>query len=185
MSCPAGLYIFVSTAFYGYASTCYDTDPLSDVRVLCQGKTTNCTITFNDANFGGNPCSGHAVTKYGSATMYCIGKISGFIIFNSFHYIFSKTAIAKCSPHTVSVGRRALYLNTRARRIIFRNPYVTLPTFWHHWWGLRLLAEIAMWCINVRYMLGLYPLYVLSLCSFNINIHVLLSLITWHSSVKC
>lgn len=74
MVCTTGYYIFVSSAFYGYSSTCFDTDPLSDVRVACQGKNTNCTITFNDATFGGDPCSAHSVTKYGSATMSCVGE---------------------------------------------------------------------------------------------------------------
>ncbi|OWF56765.1 Hemicentin-1 [Mizuhopecten yessoensis] len=75
MVCQSGLYIFVSSAFYGYSTTCFDTDPLSDVRVACHGQATNCTITFNDATFGGNPCSSYSVTKYGYATMYCVESL--------------------------------------------------------------------------------------------------------------
>ncbi|XP_060084093.1 uncharacterized protein LOC132563347, partial [Ylistrum balloti] len=72
MVCPSGFYIHVYDAFYGNGTTCSDSTALSDVRTLCHGQTTSCTLIFNYANFGEDPCSSYAyLTNYGSATFHC------------------------------------------------------------------------------------------------------------------
>lgn len=83
LSCPADTWIEIKDAFYGKSdeSICYDADPLqgdcsltsalTKVKESCEGKVT-CSLTVNNGNFGGDPCSG--ITKYASATYRCVNR---------------------------------------------------------------------------------------------------------------
>ena len=83
MVCPSGYQFYIYSAYYGYSSTCTDTDALANLRSSCHGQTTSCTAVFGNTLFG-DPCTGgnSVYTKVGRAEYYCASEFSFLHLFN-------------------------------------------------------------------------------------------------------